>query len=72
MKRGLNSTESFRIVRYQPPATEWLYDILERDMDAALAISPCSAIRVKSCGVTLCGQLGPSHDPRVPPIEIRF
>lgn len=70
MKLGFNKTGEFRIAVSE--GREYFYDSLLREMDAALEISPCSAIRVIIGSETLCGQLGRDHDECVPPIEIRL
>lgn len=70
MKQGFSSTGDFRIARAGD--REFIFETFERDMVAALAVSPCSAIRMSACGVTFCGLIGPSHDPSVPAIAIQM
>lgn len=68
MKRGFDGRGEFRIATLE--GWQFLWDMFEIDMDAALAVSPCSAIRVRCNGETFGGQVGQSYDPKVPAINL--
>lgn len=70
-KPGFDITGEFRVAR-TAYGGEVYWHAFERYAEAALAVSPCSAVRLQINGETFGGLLGPHFDASVPAIILNW